>query len=304
MTALPPSGGAEIAEPKQAQSKKAARKNPQRRKTEQAKRQAAPDQGTIVSTETIVRPVTGRTQTSPATIIRASQPTKASPPVQVTGARASTFTTVAPPSGQSKNVSATALAPAAIVTGGLLGSAASAALLAGVGIWHGYASTESAILAVRTAKLCLDNVADDVTASLKAGTYSTDEALDVLRRTTLSYASAIPGGAAYVERVFREVSLVRQSRGADVDKLLRSTHAKLNTAVHNGAAPERLQAIVVSQLVGFSALAGSSARDVVDRNPGLKPYREGAVKSLQGSPAPKVPTMKVNMTVKQRKADG
>ncbi|KAK0918352.1 MutS protein 1 [Friedmanniomyces endolithicus] len=186
--------------------------------------------------------------------------------------------------------------PAAIITGGLLGCAASAALLAGVGIWHEYNGTESAILAARTAELCMDCVADDVTTSLKAGTYSTDEALDVLRRTTLSYASTVPGGVAYVERLFREVSLLRQSRGGDVDKVLRSVHGKLNRAALNGATPDAMRTIVISQLARLSTVAGASVQDIMDRNPALKP--------LQGSPTPKVPTLNVNLTLKSKIANG
>ncbi|KAK0911632.1 MutS protein 1 [Friedmanniomyces endolithicus] len=167
---------------------------------------------------------------------------------------------------------------------------------AGVGIWHEYNGTESAILAARTAELCMDCVADDVTTSLKAGTYSTDEALDVLRRTTLSYASTVPGGVAYVERLFREVSLLRQSRGGDVDKVLRSVHGKLNRAALNGATPDAMRTIVISQLARLSTVAGASVQDIMDRNPALKP--------LQGSPTPKVPTLNVNLTLKSKIANG
>ncbi|KAK5701225.1 hypothetical protein LTR17_022760 [Elasticomyces elasticus] len=258
----------------QAQPKKA-RKNPQRRKTEHAKQLTEPiKQKDATPKITADRPTARRAQTSP---------TASTCPVQATETPA-----LASLQSTSDKAQAFALAPAATITGGILGCVASAALLAGVGLWHEYAGAESAILAARTAKLCLDNVADDVTTSLKAGTYSTDEALDVLRRTTLSYASTVPGGVAYVERVFREVGLIRQSRGTDVDKLLRSVHGELGRAARKGATPE----------------TGASVRDVVDRNPALKPYKDGAVKSLQGSPAPKVPTLNVNMTVKQRKSSG
>ncbi|KAK4894668.1 hypothetical protein LTR27_007056 [Elasticomyces elasticus] len=272
----------------QAQPKKA-RKNPQRRKTEQAKQLTEPvKQKDATPKVTADRPSARRAQTSPATSTR---------PVQATE-------TPGPANLQSIKPQALALAPAATITGGILGCVASAALLAGVGLWHEYAGAESAILAARTAKLCLDNVADDVTTSLKAGTYSTDEALDVLRRTTLSYASTVPGGVAYVERVFREVGLVRQSRGTDVDKLLRSVHGELGRAARKGATPESMRLMVINQLSRLSTVAGASVRDIVDRNPSLKPYEDGAVKSLQGSPAPKVPTLNVNMTVKQRKSSG
>ncbi|KAK5717091.1 hypothetical protein LTR15_008980 [Elasticomyces elasticus] len=273
----------------QTQPKKA-RKNPQRRKTEQAKQLTEPVKPKDASPKIPAnRPSARRAQTSPAASTR---------PVLATETPA-----LASLQSASDKAQAIALAPAATITGGILGCVASAALLAGVGLWHEYAGAESAILAARTAKLCLDNVADDVTTSLKAGTYSTDEALDVLRRTTLSYASTVPGGVAYVERVFHEFGLIRQSRGTDVDKLLRSVHGELGRAARKGATPESMRLIVINQLSRLSTVAGASVQDVVDRNPSLKPYKDGAVKSLQGTPAAKVPTLNVNMTVKQRKSN-
>ncbi|KAK1058190.1 hypothetical protein LTR12_015903 [Friedmanniomyces endolithicus] len=262
---------------------KKARKNPQRRKTEQAKRQIEPAEQSTVDVKTTPRPSLRRSQTGPATSMPSTQATVP------TDAKVKT-------QNNRDEIKAIAFAPAAIITGGLLGCAASAALLAGVGIWHEYNGTASAILAARTAKLCLDGVADDITTSLTAGTYSTDEALDVLRRMTLSYASTVPGGVTYVERLFREVNLVRQCRGGDVDKVLRSVHDKLNRAALNGATPDAMRTIVVSQLARLSTVAGASVQDVVDRNPVLKP--------LQGSPTPKVPTLNVNLTLKSKNAKG
>ncbi|KAK3111035.1 hypothetical protein LTR53_014087 [Teratosphaeriaceae sp. CCFEE 6253] len=286
---------------------KKTRKNPQRRKTDLANRKSEPGEPSSETQQTPIGPLAKRSQTLPTTNARQPQSNGSSKATNANDAPTGQSIVNPPASSltnQTDRAQALAMAPAAIITGGLLGCAASAALLAGVGIWHGYAGSDSAVLAARTAKICLNNVADDVTASLNAGTYSTDEALDVLRRTTLSYAMAVPGGAAYVERVFREVGLIRQSRGEDVDRLLKNTHQKLHRAAQNGARPEVLQTIVLSQLAGLSTFAGASLEDVVDRNPALKAYREGALKSLQGSPAPKVPTVKVNMTVKQKKANG
>ncbi|KAK0303740.1 hypothetical protein LTR01_007826 [Friedmanniomyces endolithicus] len=294
-----PSTGLAVTEPAPQPEAKKTRKNPQRRKTEQAKRQIEPAEQSTVDVKATHRPPLRRSQTGPATSKPSTQaplPTDASGSITTKSGRMSAQSSAVKKQNNRDEIKAIAFAPAAIITGGLLGCAASAALLAGVGIWHEYNGTESAILAARTAKLCLDGVADDITTSLKAGTYSTDEALDVLRRMTLSYASAVPGGVAYVERMFREINLVRQSRGGDVDKVLRIVHGKLNRAALNGATPDAMRTIVVSQLARLSTVAGASVQDVMDRNPALKP--------LQGSPTPKVPTLNVNLVMKSKNAKG
>ncbi|EMC93387.1 hypothetical protein BAUCODRAFT_150721 [Baudoinia panamericana UAMH 10762] len=197
---------------------------------------------------------------------------------------------------------AAALVPAALVTGGLFGCIASAAVLASVGIWHGYAGTESAVLAAKSAKLCLDNLAEELIASLEAGTYNTDEAIDMLRRTCLAYASTIPRGTQYVERVFQELALVRRCRGADVNRALRETHDELNRVANKGATADEVRLTLIRQLNRLSAIAATSVRDVVDRNPELKPYRDGAIKSLDGHPVPRTPTVSINVQVRHTKA--
>ncbi|KAK0946381.1 hypothetical protein LTR29_002143 [Friedmanniomyces endolithicus] len=279
MSVAPPSAstGLAVTEPAPQPEAKKTRKNPQRRKTEQAKRQIEPAEQSTVDVKATHRPPLRRSQTGPATSMPSTQaplPTDASGSITTKSGRMSAQSSAVKKQNNRDEIKAIAFAPAAIITGGLLGCAASAALLAGVGIWHEYNGTESAILAARTAKLCLDGVADDITTSLKA----------------------VPGGVAYVERLFREINLVRQSRGGDVDKVLRIVHGKLNRAALNGATPDAMRTIVVSQLARLSTVAGASVQDVMDRNPALKP--------LQGSPTPKVPTLNVNLVMKSKNAKG
>ena len=209
-----------------------------------------------------------------------------------------TRTVTAPPANSKAN--SLALATPAFVTGGLVGCAASAAILLGVGLWYDFSGAESAILAARTAKLCVDNLAEDIIASLKAGTYSADEALDILRRTTLAYASTIPEGAPFVERVFREIDMVRKQRGREIDKVVAETYAELSKAGKKGATPAEMRTIVIAQFMKLSSFASHATQDVVARNPKLRPFKDGAVKSLQGPPETKIPTVRVNMVVRQK----
>jgi hypothetical protein len=188
----------------------------------------------------------------------------------------------------------------AIVTGGLVGCAAGAAILLGVGMWYDFSGAESAILTAKAAKLCVDNLTEELITSLKAGTYSGDEALDMLRRTTLAYASTIPEGAPFVERVFREIDMVRKQRGREIDKVVADTYTELSKAGVRGANSTEIRSIVVGQLMKLSSFASKATQDVVTRNPKLRPYRDEVSKSLQGPPKTKTPTVRVNMAVRQR----
>ncbi|KAK3709372.1 hypothetical protein LTR37_010933 [Vermiconidia calcicola] len=211
--------------------------------------------------------------------------------------------TITAPEANNKGTSLALKAPA-LTTGGLVGCAASAAILLGVGIWYDFSGAESAILAAKAAKLCVDNLTEDVITSLQAGTYSADEALDIHRRTTLAYASTIPGGAPFVERIFREIDMVRKQRGREVDKVVAETYAELAKAGSKGATSAEMQTIVIKQLMTLSSFASNATQDVVARNPKLRPFRDGAVKSLQEPSDAKMPTVKVNMAIRQKQTIG
>lgn len=210
--------------------------------------------------------------------------------------------TITAPPAPRQNSSPLALKGPALITGGLVGCAAGAAVLLGVQLWYDFAGAESALLAAKSARLSMDNLTEELIATLKAGTYSADEALDILRRTTLAYASTIPGGAGFVERVFREIDTVRKQRGREVDKVVAETYALLAARGRAGAGETEMRDVVLGQLGKLSRFAGTATRDVVARNPGLKPVREEAVEALQGTKdeGRGTPTVRVNMAVRQK----
>lgn len=304
--------------------KKRMRLNPARRKAAKAKAEVEAQKTTVVAAKE-----TGNQQLlAQKSLVKSIQPNaaKAKPPAPTPLQRQNTEppttnqkqlvvkslpepkpgltrTKTAPPSTSSPKTTLALTAPA-LVTGGLVGCAAGAAILLGVGIWYDFSGAEQAILAARAAKLCVDNLAEEIIASLKAGTYSADEALDMLRRTTLAYASTIPEGAPFVERVFREIDTVRKQRGREIDKVVAETYGELQKAGRRGASSAEMRTIVVGQLMKLSSFASRATQDIVTRNPTLKPYREGASKALQGPPESKVPTVRLNMAVRQKQSPG
>jgi hypothetical protein len=186
------------------------------------------------------------------------------------------------------------------LTGGLIGCAAGAAILMAVHVWYDFAGVKAAIATARAARMCVDNLSEELITSLSVGTYSTDEALDILRRTTLAYASMIPDGGPVIERIFCEISLVRQTRGADVGKVLAGAYEELRAAGDKGLSAVETRNIVLKHLVKLSLFASQATQDVLTRNPRLKPLRDGAVHALKEPPRDKVPTTKVNLVVKHR----
>lgn len=289
--------------------KKRTRLNPARRKAAKAKAdaekaqitQAKPSAETISQTQPkkVVVPTQASNVPKQKLALPAPLPRQNSEPVIIRPKPPLARTITAPGSTSTGN-NALALKTPAIVTGGLVGCAAGAAVLLGVGLWYDFAGAESAILTAKAAKLCIDNLSDEIITSLKAGTYSADEALDMLRRTTLAYASTIPEGAPFVERIFREIDTVRKQRGREIDAVVVDTYAELSKAGTRGATPAEMRSIVVQGLLKLSTFASKATQDVVARNPKLRPYRDAAASSLRGPSDAKVPTMRVNMAVRQK----
>ena len=301
-------------------SRKKTRMNPTRRKTAKAKAEAEAQKTqpeaiaaiNSASSQPPARPTIPRTQTMTNASVQKQKPslppplsrTKTEPLPKGRNPQILTRTITTPGFSSGERTNSLALKTPALVTGGLVGCVAGAAVLLGVGMWYDFAGAESAILAARAAKLCVDNLAEEVMTSLKAGTYSADEALDMLRRTTLAYASTIPEGAPFVERVFREIQTVRLQRGREIDKVVAETYAELEKAGRRGAESAEMQTIVVKQLMKLSSFAGRATQDIVTRNPKLRPYRDGMTKAVQGPEENKVPTVRVNMAVRQKQVVG
>lgn len=126
------------------------------------------------------------------------------------------------------------------------------------------------------------------------------EAIDLLRRTTLAYASMIPGGAPVVERIFREVDMVRKQRGREVDRVMIETCGQLSKAMARNAGPLEMQTIILHNLSKLSTFAANASQDILARNPRLLSTQSIADKATKRPPEPKVPTVKINMSVKHR----
>lgn len=196
----------------------------------------------------------------------------------------------------------------ALITGGIIGCAAGAAILTAVSIWYDFAGVKAAIATAQAAKLCVDNLSEEIVTSLSAGTYNLDEALDMLRRTTLAYGSSIPEGAPLIERIFREINTVRRTRGSEVEALMQAAYADLRSAGNQRLSVDQTRNIVLRHLGQLSLMGGRALQDVINRNPRLKPYRDTAIKAVAGQMGPqaqarlqdRVPTLMNNIAIRQR----
>ena len=172
-----------------------------------------------------------------------------------------------------------------LTTGSLLAHLTTLTILPIIHASHDLGGPQAALATALSARLSINNLLEEIITSLRAGTYSADEALDVLRRGALGTAGEMRDGkgrvavASVVEGVAREVERLRVSRGGEWEGVVRG-FVNGRSGGSSGAT-----AVVASNgrevgLARLGALVVGIVGDVLGRNPGLGAVREGAVKAL------------------------
>ncbi|KAH9837430.1 hypothetical protein Tdes44962_MAKER08354 [Teratosphaeria destructans] len=160
-------------------------------------------------------------------------------------------------------------APGTIVTGGLIGCAAGAAILMAIGIWYDYAGVKAALATAKAAQLAVDDLTTSLISSLSTGTYSVDEALNLLRRTALTYARSVPEGQPLINRIFDQVENVRAAKGAEVERALEEAYEELRIAGSEGYGAGEMRAVLWKHTARLAGLTGRAVEGVLGRDSGL-----------------------------------
>lgn len=112
-----------------------------------------------------------------------------------------------------------------------------------------------------------------------------NQALEWLHETANSYAKFVPGGKAYVDAAFKDIDVVRQKHGDEVNKIVSSTYDKLKAVSEkNGLSLETATnswAVLQDSLKQISALAGDAAEDIMNNHPDLKKQIGGNLDKLK-----------------------
>ncbi|KAF2770608.1 hypothetical protein EJ03DRAFT_59561 [Teratosphaeria nubilosa] len=138
-----------------------------------------------------------------------------------------------------------------------------------IGIWDDYAGVKAAIATVKVARLAVDDLTSNLIISRSTGTYSVDEALNTLRRTTLTYAQSMPEGQPLINRIFDEVENVRAAKGAEVERAPGEAYEELQVAGSKGYGAGEMRAVLWKHTARLAGLSGRAIGEVLGRNPGL-----------------------------------
>ncbi|GHJ87523.1 hypothetical protein NliqN6_3925 [Naganishia liquefaciens] len=176
------------------------------------------------------------------------------------------------------NASTPAANGSSAVVGGLVGGGL--VIAAGYGYYY-FSGAKTAVDTVRQTK---DYVNSSLN-TLKEKAPEPNQALEWLHETANSYAKFVPGGKAYVDAAFKDIDVIRQKHGDEVNKIVSSTYDKLKAVSEkNGLSLETATnswAVLQDSLKQISSLAGDAAEDIMNNHPDLKKQIGGNLDKLK-----------------------
>jgi len=168
------------------------------------------------------------------------------------------------------------------VTAGMAGGAAASMLV--FFAWYQYSGIGRTAQTLSQVKSYVDSTTSKLKVELKEQTPDANEAIDTLRQTANKYVMFIPGGRQYVDQVFKDLDIIRNKHGEEVDKLVTDAYGELRDASKKGLNLETASEtwnILSKYLQELSSLAVDAGQDILNNHPGLKNRVGGSFDQLK-----------------------
>ena len=152
---------------------------------------------------------------------------------------------------------------------GVAGGVAGAGLLYGI-----YLMTPTGKMArkINAAARETDKKYQQVAATIKSKTPTTDEAIDNVKQFCYSYVVWVPGGRQYVDTAFNDLAAIRESHSDDVDKIVNETYGEFRGIASSGLSLEsatKAYDALANLVKKIADLSVSAADQILDRHPQL-----------------------------------
>jgi gas vesicle protein len=147
--------------------------------------------------------------------------------------------------------------------------------VAGAGLLYGaylLTPTGKMMRKVNAAARETDRHYQQVAASIKDKTPTTDEAVDKIKQFCYSYVSWVPGGRQYVDTAFDDLAAIRESHGDEVDKIVSDTYREFQEIARAGLSLEaasKAYDALTNIAKKIASLSGKTADQILERHPQL-----------------------------------
>lgn len=170
------------------------------------------------------------------------------------------------------------------LTGAAGGAVASIVIFAA---WYQFSGVGKAAKSAKQAQQYINSAAEKLKIELKENTPDPNEAIETLKQSAYKYAAFIPGGREYVDKIFKDLEIVKKNHGGEVDEIVRNAYGELRDTTKSsgsGLNLETLSAVwgvlskYLSQLGGLAVDAG---QDILNNHPQLKNQLGGSFDQLK-----------------------
>jgi len=165
--------------------------------------------------------------------------------------------------------------------GGLFGGGAAVAVCY---MFYHFTGVRGAVQTASQAKSYYDGAVDKLKVNFKEQTPDTNEAIEALQSYANKYARFVPGGQGYVDTVFKDIEVIRQKHGSEVDEIVSEAYGQLRDASKKGLNLEAVYEawdILTKQLQRLVSLAGDAGQDILNNHPHLKNQLGGSFDQLK-----------------------
>lgn len=165
---------------------------------------------------------------------------------------------------------------------GLAGGAVTAAALYG---FYSYSSVGKAAGAVSKTITNANQTFETAAKQLQQGAIpEADQAVDAVKEFVMSYAAWIPGGKAYVDKIFEDLKAVQSKHKGEVNDLVKNLYKKMQDISKGGLTMESASkaADALGEFgEGIATLSTHAAGDILEQVPEVKKHLGGVVDQLQ-----------------------
>ncbi|KAK4497438.1 hypothetical protein PRZ48_011889 [Zasmidium cellare] len=150
--------------------------------------------------------------------------------------------------------------------------------------WYQFSGVGKAARSVKQTKAYLDSTAEQLKVQFKENTPEPNEAIETLKQQAYKYAVWIPGGREYVDKVFKDLDIIRNKHGEEVDNIVKDAYGELRSATSKGLNTEAASDVwnILSKYASkLASLSVDAGQDILNNHPSLKSSLGGSFDQLK-----------------------
>lgn len=192
------------------------------------------------------------------------------------------FTRSSPRAQNAQQTSSSGTSPA--VSGAAAGALASLIVFTA---WYQFSGVGKAARSAKQAQSYINSAAEKLKIELKENTPEPNEAIDTLKQTAYKYAAFIPGAREYVDKVFKDLDIVRENHGGEVDEIVKNAYGELRDTTKSSGSGMNLEtlsavwSVLSKYLHQLGGLAVDAGQDILNNHPELKNKLGGSFDQLK-----------------------